>query len=110
MPRLGWHWVLLVWGYAIIWFLITDRVKLAAYKILDPVKNQGTAPAGPPAAEPGSPPDLPGKAAATAQPAAFHTDTDPGDLVYPRQQRLSLRPGDQARRQRRARHRRAPPV
>ena len=41
MPRLGWHWVLLVWGYAIVWFLITDRVKLAAYRILDPVKDQG---------------------------------------------------------------------
>ena len=47
VPRLGWNWVLLVWGYAIIWFLVTDRVKLVAYKILDPVKNQGTAQARP---------------------------------------------------------------
>jgi len=82
MTPLGWNWVLFVWGYAIIWFLLTDRVKLAAYRILDPVKNQGTVPAGPPAGEPGSPPDLPGKAAATAQPAAFHTDTDSGDPVF----------------------------
>ncbi len=43
MPRLGWRWVLLVWGYAIAWFLLTDRVKLLAYRILDPVKDQGTA-------------------------------------------------------------------
>ena len=40
MTPLGWHWVLFVWGYAIIWFLLTDRVKLAAYKILDPVKTR----------------------------------------------------------------------
>ena len=26
----------LVWGYALVWFLVNDRVKLAAYRILDP--------------------------------------------------------------------------
>ena len=36
MTPLGWHWAAVVWGYAIIWFLLTDRVKLAAYRILDP--------------------------------------------------------------------------
>jgi H+-transporting ATPase len=30
----------LVWGYAIAWFLITDRVKLFAYRILDPVPGR----------------------------------------------------------------------
>jgi len=25
-----------VWGYALIWFLISDQVKLLAYRILDP--------------------------------------------------------------------------
>ncbi|MDQ2875885.1 MAG: plasma-membrane proton-efflux P-type ATPase, partial [Actinomycetota bacterium] len=55
MTPLGWRWAALVWAYALAWFLITDRVKLAAYKILDPVKdrgatgNHGTAQAGPPA-------------------------------------------------------------
>jgi H+-transporting ATPase len=34
---LPWYWALSVWGYAIAWFLITDRVKLFAYRILDPV-------------------------------------------------------------------------
>ncbi len=82
MTPIGWRWALVVWGYAIIWFLITDRVKLAAYRILDPVKNQGAARAGSPAAEPGSPPDLPGEPAAAAKLAPFHTDTDPGDLVF----------------------------
>lgn len=36
MAPIGWNWVLLVWGYAIIWFLVNDWVKLAAYKIFDP--------------------------------------------------------------------------
>ena len=31
---IGWGWAGFVWGYAIIWFLITDRVKLIANKIL----------------------------------------------------------------------------
>jgi len=88
VPRLSWNWVLLVWGYAIVWFLITDRVKLAAYKILDPVKNRGaaqtrgTAPAGPPAAADESPPSLPGKADATATAAPFHTGAGSADAVF----------------------------
>jgi H+-transporting ATPase len=36
---LPWYWALVVWGYAIAWFLITDRVKLFAYRILDPVDS-----------------------------------------------------------------------
>jgi H+-transporting ATPase len=35
MTPIGWNWALFVWGYALIWFLINDRVKLAAYRILD---------------------------------------------------------------------------
>jgi H+-transporting ATPase len=31
---IGWCWAGFVWGYAIIWFLINDRVKLITYKIL----------------------------------------------------------------------------
>jgi len=38
MTPLGWRWAGFVWGYAIICALATDRVKLLAYKILDPVK------------------------------------------------------------------------
>ena len=59
MTPLNWRWALLVWGYALAWFLVTDRVKLLAYRILDPVDN---------------------KAAGIVAP--FHTDTDPEDLVY----------------------------
>ena len=32
---LAWHWVLLVWGWALAWFLLNDRVKLLAYSVLD---------------------------------------------------------------------------
>ena len=38
MTPLGWGWAAFVWGYALAWFLVNDRVKLLAYRILDPVK------------------------------------------------------------------------
>jgi H+-transporting ATPase len=39
MTPLGWGWAAFVWGYAIAWALLNDRVKLLAYRILDPVKK-----------------------------------------------------------------------
>ena len=38
MTPLGWKWAGFVWGYALIWFLINDRVKLLAYRIFDTIK------------------------------------------------------------------------
>jgi H+-transporting ATPase len=35
MTPLGWEWALFVWGYALAWFLVNDRIKLLAYWILD---------------------------------------------------------------------------
>ena len=35
MTPIGWTWALVVWGYALFWFLVNDRVKLLAYRILD---------------------------------------------------------------------------
>ena len=35
---LGWKYAGIVWAYAFAWFLITDPVKLLAYKVLDTVK------------------------------------------------------------------------
>jgi H+-transporting ATPase len=35
MEPIGWRWALFVWGYALVWFLFNDRVKLAACKIFD---------------------------------------------------------------------------
>jgi H+-transporting ATPase len=40
MTPLGWKWAGFVWGYAIAWALINDRIKLLAYKIFDPVKAE----------------------------------------------------------------------
>jgi H+-transporting ATPase len=39
MTPLGWGWAGFVWGYALLWFLLNDRVKLLAYRIFDPVKK-----------------------------------------------------------------------
>jgi len=36
MAPIGWGWAAFVWGYALAWFIVNDRVKLAAYRILDP--------------------------------------------------------------------------
>jgi H+-transporting ATPase len=38
MPPLGWRWAGFVWGYALVWALLSDRFKLLAYRVLDPVK------------------------------------------------------------------------
>ncbi|MGB6452723.1 MAG: plasma-membrane proton-efflux P-type ATPase, partial [Steroidobacteraceae bacterium] len=38
MTPIGWGWAAFVWGYALIWFLATDPVKLLAYRMLDPAR------------------------------------------------------------------------
>jgi H+-transporting ATPase len=40
MTPLGWRWALFVWGYALTWFLVNDRVKLIAYWIFDRAKSK----------------------------------------------------------------------
>ena len=40
MTPLGWGWAGFVWFYAMIWFVVTDRVKLLAYRFLDPVSAE----------------------------------------------------------------------
>ena len=42
MTPLGWGWALFVWGYAVAWFLVNDRVKLLAYRIFDAAKSDST--------------------------------------------------------------------
>ncbi|MDR4482766.1 MAG: plasma-membrane proton-efflux P-type ATPase [Nitrospirales bacterium] len=39
MTPLGWGWALFVWGYALAWFLLNDRVKLLAYQVFDPTAS-----------------------------------------------------------------------
>ena len=87
MTPLGWGWAALVWGYALIWFLVTDRAKLLAYRMLDPVEAPAVtakpvliAAAAAPSGSAGA--DRPAAVAATAKVAPFHTDTDPADPVY----------------------------
>ncbi len=36
MPPIGWNWAMLVWLYALAWFVVNDWIKLAAYRVLDP--------------------------------------------------------------------------
>jgi H+-transporting ATPase len=35
MTPIGWRWAGVVWGYALAWFLVNDRVKLLAYRVFD---------------------------------------------------------------------------
>ncbi len=39
MTPLGWGWAAFVWGYALVWFVLNDRLKLLAYRVLDPSKT-----------------------------------------------------------------------
>jgi H+-transporting ATPase len=40
MTPLGWGWAAFVWGYALAWFLVNDRVKLLAYRLLDGARKE----------------------------------------------------------------------
>ena len=40
MTPIGWGWSAFVWGYALVWFLLNDRIKLLAYKIFDRVETK----------------------------------------------------------------------
>jgi H+-transporting ATPase len=94
MHPLGWGWAAFVWGYAIIWALASDRIKLFAYRVLDPAdKTAGLNADTPAPASDTSASDtsahgssdgstsLP-TAPTTTHTTAFYTDTDTGDPVY----------------------------
>jgi H+-transporting ATPase len=38
MRPIGWNWALAVWSYAGVCWLVNDRVKLSAYRIIEPGK------------------------------------------------------------------------
>ena len=44
MTPIGWKLAGLVWGYAIVWALLTDRVRLLGYRFLDHVKADAAKP------------------------------------------------------------------
>jgi len=39
MTPISWHWALLIWGYALAWFVVNDWIKLGAYRIFDARKG-----------------------------------------------------------------------
>ncbi len=82
MTSVGWGWAAFVWGYALIWFLVNDRVKLLAYRILGPARSDGTEGENTSATEHRSHAEQRPDVASLARVAPFHTDTDPGDLVF----------------------------
>ncbi|MDQ6727575.1 MAG: plasma-membrane proton-efflux P-type ATPase [Actinomycetota bacterium] len=82
MTPLGWGWAAFVWGYALAWFLVNDRIKLLAYHILDRTAHPDAAVLASPGSDrESSVVDL-GEDATETSGAEFHTDTDPGDPVY----------------------------
>jgi H+-transporting ATPase len=74
MTPIGWRYAAFVWVYALACFLVTDRVKLVAYRILDPVDNRSAGAV--PAAR------SPGGVLSPENAVPFYTATDPGDPVY----------------------------
>ncbi len=38
MTPIGWRYALFVWVYALVWFLVNDRIKLLAYRVFDSSK------------------------------------------------------------------------
>jgi H+-transporting ATPase len=63
VTALSWKYALLVWGYALACFLVTDRVKLLAYRLLDPAKTTPTV----------TRPTPPDGTTASSTVAAYHT-------------------------------------
>ncbi len=83
MTPLGWGWAAFVWGYAIIWALASDRIKLLAYRILDPASTSSSLDAGKQStAQDSASGSSAAKVAVTSDSAAFYTDTDPRDPVF----------------------------
>ena len=80
---LWWGWAAMVWGYALVWFLVTDPVKLLAYRILDPAKagtKQETKIEAKPDAEAKS------EAKAKPEPAAARVEAEPKPEAKPEPQ------------------------
>ncbi len=87
MTPLGWGWVALVWGYALAWFLVTDRVKLLAYRILDPIRDRpvnhnASVATNPAPTRVDSNARVSREASVRAAVGPLRTDTNPEDPVY----------------------------
>jgi H+-transporting ATPase len=77
MTPLGWRYAALVWGYALVWFVVTDRVKLLGYRVLDRSGNDADA-----AAESETRRSHADLATMRAVVAPFHTGTAVINRVY----------------------------
>ncbi len=65
VPPLGWRLAGMVWGYALVWFLLTDPIKLLTYRVLDRLEAHPGA-----VAAPGAQPSVTAPAAPAAKAAA----------------------------------------
>jgi H+-transporting ATPase len=82
MTPLGWGYAALVWGYALVWFLVTDRIKLVAYRILDPTRSEPVALTDLAAARPSLPTSTPKGVADPSTVPAYHSNAEPQHSVY----------------------------
>ena len=92
---LAWYWALLVWGWALAWFLVNDRAKLLTYWLLDRVRAEEASPAAvEPASTPKTAPKIapktgpvipaPPAAAPAANPAVQHHAASPHPDTKPK--------------------------
>ena len=84
MTPIGWGWAGLVWGYALLWFLLNDNVKLLAYRIFDPVIAKS---------KPYAIPEAESEAKAKAEPEAKVEDK-PEAKVEPKPETKAKTPSD----------------
>jgi H+-transporting ATPase len=97
MTPLGWGWALFVWGYALAWFLLNDRVKLLAYRILDrgkakekPESKSAPEPEAKNAAKPGDKPEAKPETPTEPKPEADAKDAPKPEV------KDGAKPGDKA--------------
>jgi len=73
MTPIGWGWALFVWGYALTWFVVNDRLKLITYWVLDKTAPKVVAAV---KAEPPYENIAPKEVAETTKPAAGDAEPD----------------------------------
>ncbi|MEO9130835.1 MAG: plasma-membrane proton-efflux P-type ATPase [Sphingomonas sp.] len=78
---LAWYWALLVWGYAIAWFLVNDRAKLLTYKLLDDLRAGKEADLKAAAKQPASHPEAQAAPAGTAKSGKADAKDEFGSLA-----------------------------
>jgi len=82
MTPIGWGYAALVWAYALVWFLLTDPVKLLAYRFLDRKGRESRELTGASAKGALASPRTPGAPKSLHTVAPFHTRTHEDNPVY----------------------------